>query len=206
MLLASTGHSSSSLTGSTIIGVDAQGIGLSPPRWPSSARWYGASCRPEKPAPTRAGSGEHIGWPLSPKDMPRQVTPQITYRRELPSEDSAMASDLTELGQEAIAAVSRGVADGAPLVKCQLLASAFSEALRKELRKADATKRSTLLAVTASVPSQRGRRHQPSAGLGLNSRGPLICCSPLSRPPETVQPLPRSRPVLRVIPGGLSSN
>ena len=59
-----------------------------------------------------------------------------------------MASDLTELGQEAIAAVSRGVADGAPLVKCQLLASAFYEALRNELRKADATKRSTLLAVT----------------------------------------------------------
>jgi hypothetical protein len=29
-------------------------------------------------------------------------------------------ADLTELGQEAIAAVSRGVADGAPLVKCQL--------------------------------------------------------------------------------------
>jgi len=57
-------------------------------------------------------------------------------------------SDLTELGQEAIAAVSRGVADGAPLVKCQLLASAFYEALRHELRKADATKRSTLLAVT----------------------------------------------------------
>jgi hypothetical protein len=59
-------------------------------------------------------------------------------------------SDLTELGQEAIAAVSRGVADGAPLVKCQLLASAFYEALRHELRQADAhaTKRSTLLAVT----------------------------------------------------------
>jgi hypothetical protein len=35
-----------------------------------------------------------------------------------------MSSDLTELGQEAIAAVSRGVADGAPLVKCQLLHAA----------------------------------------------------------------------------------
>ena len=57
-------------------------------------------------------------------------------------------SDLTEMGQEAIAAVSRGIADGAPLVKCQLLASAFYEALRHELRQADATKRSRLLAVT----------------------------------------------------------
>ena len=34
-----------------------------------------------------------------------------------------MSSDLTELGLEAIAAVSKGVTDGAPLVKCQLLAS-----------------------------------------------------------------------------------
>ena len=46
-------------------------------------------------------------------------------------------SDLTEMGQEAIAAVSRGIADGAPLVKCQLLASAFYEALRHELRQAE---------------------------------------------------------------------
>ena len=77
-----------------------------------------------------------------------------------------MSSDLTELSQDAIAAVSRGVADGAPLVKCQLLASAFYEALRNELRKADATKRSTLLAVTHQCPSKRGRQHQPCAGLG----------------------------------------
>src|SRR5207244_13623279 len=63
---------------------------------------------------------------------------RIKYRRELPWEDSAM-SDLTELGQEAIAAVSKGVADGAPLVKCQLLASGFYEALRNVLRSADAT-------------------------------------------------------------------
>ena len=44
--------------------------------------------------------------------------------------------------------MSRGIADGAPLVKCQLLASAFYEALRHELRKADPPKPSILLAVT----------------------------------------------------------
>jgi hypothetical protein len=59
-----------------------------------------------------------------------------------------MSSDLTELGLEAIAAVSKGVADGAPLVKCQLLASTFYEALRHELRKAEVNNRDTLLAVT----------------------------------------------------------
>ena len=73
-------------------------------------------------------------------------------------------SDLTELGQEAIAAVSRGVADGAPLVKCQLLASAFYEALRHEHRKADAAKRH-FARRHASVPSKRGRKHQPCAGV-----------------------------------------
>ena len=76
------------------------------------------------------------------------IDPRIKYTRKLTWEDCAMSSDLTELGQEAIAAVARGVADGAPLVKCQLLASAFYEALRHELRKAYATKRSTLFAVT----------------------------------------------------------
>ena len=34
-----------------------------------------------------------------------------------------MSSHLTELGQEAVAAVSRSVTGGTPLVKCQLLAS-----------------------------------------------------------------------------------
>src|SRR6516164_7797779 len=59
-----------------------------------------------------------------------------------------LSDDLIELGQEAVDAVSSGIANGAPLVKCQLLASAFYEALRHELRRADETKRATLLAVT----------------------------------------------------------
>jgi hypothetical protein len=73
-------------------------------------------------------------------------------------------SDLTEMGQEAIAAVSRGIADGAPLVKCQLLASAFYEALRHELRQADATKRSGLLAgLIGGANEWRWRRCQRRA-------------------------------------------
>src|SRR3984893_12388326 len=91
-----------------------------------------------------------------------------------------MSSDLTELGQEAIAAVSKGVAEGAPLVKCQLLASAFYEALRHELRKANATKRSTLLAVTDQC-HRSALRTSALCRPWLNSRGPLICWTPLSR-------------------------
>src|SRR5437763_9024527 len=45
-----------------------------------------------------------------------------------------MSSELIELGQQALAAVPSSVARGAPLVKCQLLASRFYEALLHELR------------------------------------------------------------------------
>jgi hypothetical protein len=54
----------------------------------------------------------------------RQVMGESSTDANSLLENCAMSSDLTELGQEAIAAVSRDVADGAPLVKCQLLASA----------------------------------------------------------------------------------
>jgi hypothetical protein len=71
---------------------------------------------------------EHI--PFIPHlDGFSEYRPRLGHRAH--TEDSAM-SDLTELGQDAIAAVSRDVADGAPLVKCQLLASVFYKALRHE--------------------------------------------------------------------------
>jgi hypothetical protein len=112
-------------------------------------------------------------------------------------------SDLTELGQETIAAVSRGVAEGAPLVKCQLLASAFYEALRHEHRKGDAAERSTLLAVTHQC--HRGAAANISPVQALNELKRAVDLLQLVIPaPETVQP--RSRAVLRVIHGGLSSS
>ena len=116
-----------------------------------------------------------------------------------------MSSDLTELGQEAIAAVSRGVADGAPLVTCQLLASVFYEALRHELRKADAAKRSTLLAVTDQCHRSAAANISPVQALDELRRA-VNLLQPAMPGPETVQPVPRSRPVLRVIQGGLSSS
>jgi hypothetical protein len=116
-----------------------------------------------------------------------------------------MSSDLTELGQQAIAAVSKGVADGAPLVKCQLLASAFYEALRHELRKADTAKRSTLLAVTDQCHRSTAANISPVQALHELKRA-VDLLQPLIPGSETVQPVPRSRPVLRVIQGGLSSS
>jgi hypothetical protein len=43
-------------------------------------------------------------------------------------------SHLIELGQQAVAAVAANVVSGEPLVRCQLLASEFYEALKRELR------------------------------------------------------------------------
>jgi len=116
-----------------------------------------------------------------------------------------MSSDLTELGQEAIAAVSKGVADGSPLVTCQLLASAFYEALRHELRKADAAKRSTLLAVTHQCHRSAAANISPVQALDELRRA-VNLLQPAMPGSETVQPAARSRPVLRVIQGGLSSS
>jgi hypothetical protein len=114
-----------------------------------------------------------------------------------------MSSDLTELGQEAIVAVSRGVADGAPLVKCQLLASGFYEALRNELRSADPAKRETLLAVTHQCHRSAAANISPLQALDELKRA-VDLLQPVIPGSEMQQPVPRSRPVLRVIQGGLS--
>ena len=111
-----------------------------------------------------------------------------------------MSSELTELGQGAIAAVSKGVADGAPLVKCQLLASTFYEALRHELRKAEANNRSTLLTVADQCHGIAAPNISPVRALVELKRSvdllPAVTLEPPSEPP------PRARPVLRVIQGG----
>jgi hypothetical protein len=123
-------------------------------------------------------------------DIVRQLTRESDTDANSPWEDSAM-SDLTELGQDAIAAVSRGVADGAPLVKCQLLASAFYEALRH--------------AVTDQCHRSAAANISPVQALAELKRA-IDLLDRVIAGSETVQTVPRARPVLRVIQGGLSSS
>ena len=113
-----------------------------------------------------------------------------------------MSSELIELGQEAVTAVASSVAKGAPLVKCQLLASAFYEALRHELRHADETKRSALLAVTDQCHRTTAANISPVTMLGELRRALALLRGDV--PSEEPAPPPRVRPVLRVIEGGLS--
>ena len=48
-----------------------------------------------------------------------------------------LPSQLIELGQQALTDVRIGVANGEPLVRCQLLASEFYESLKRALRAPD---------------------------------------------------------------------
>ena len=118
-----------------------------------------------------------------------------------------MSSHLVELGQQALASVSLGVAGGAPLVKCQLLASEFYEALRQELKKpslGSLARRSALIAAANQCHQIAIASVSPNGMLAelkravdlLNIESP--CC-------DLPHPEPKSRPVLRIIQGGLSS-
>ncbi len=115
-----------------------------------------------------------------------------------------MNSELIELGQQALATVSFNVAGGAPLVKCQLLASQFYEALRQALKNpAGGTNRSALMAAAKQCHQIAIASTSPSSMLDDLKRAVDLlnvenstCTLPL--------PVPTSRPVLRVIQGGLS--
>jgi hypothetical protein len=113
-----------------------------------------------------------------------------------------MSSELIELGQRALAAVAASVARGAPLVKCQLLASEFYEVLRQELREAaqsDVDKRSLLLAAANQCDLTANASIRPSAMLDELRSAIAILQSDVP-----VSPPLRFRPILRVIEGGLS--
>ena len=112
-----------------------------------------------------------------------------------------MSPELLKLGQEALAAVAKGVAAGAPLLKCQLLASRFYEALRHELRewpKADLARRNTLSAAADQCDRAAIQMSTPS-GLLEELKGAIDLLQA-----DIPVPRPQARPVLRVIEGGLS--
>ena len=109
-------------------------------------------------------------------------------------------SNLIELGQQAIATVTTNVRDGAPLVRCQLLASEFYEALKRELRATSqlgVIERGIVAAAANHCRHAANTSISPGVMLGeLRSALAFLEYSPPVVPPT------RSRPVLRVIQGG----
>jgi hypothetical protein len=110
-------------------------------------------------------------------------------------------SELIELGQQALAAVARSVASGAPLVQCQLLASNFYETLRHELQETsqvDVATRGVLIAAANRCHQTANATISPS-GMLNELRSAIAILQDVPVAPPTAR-----GPMLRVIEGGLS--
>ena len=111
-------------------------------------------------------------------------------------------SHLIELGQQALADVTTNVASGAPLVQCQLLASEFYEALKRELR---ATSELGVVERAAVVAAANQCRHVATASISPGAM--LVKLRSVIALLQSSGPIPPPagfRPMLRVIEGGLS--
>jgi hypothetical protein len=112
-------------------------------------------------------------------------------------------SQLKELGEQAIVAVAASLARGGPVVRGQLIASRFYEALRHELKQSPMhdTKRAALIAASDRCERIAAASINPNAMLD-ELRKAIAVLQADEHP--SVPPPPRTRPVLRLMEGGLS--
>ena len=112
-------------------------------------------------------------------------------------------SQLKELGEQAIVAVAASVAGDGAIVRGQLIASRFYEALRLELKHAPIhdAKRAALIAASDRCERIAAATINPSAMLD-ELRKAIAVLQADEHP--SVAPPPRARPILRLIEGGLS--
>ena len=110
-------------------------------------------------------------------------------------------SQLTQLGEQAVAAVAASLARGGPVVKGQLIASRFYEAMQRELKQLPMhdPKRAALIAASDRCKRIAPARINPSDLLDELRRALAVLSD--DHPSD---PPPRERPVLRLIEGGLS--
>jgi hypothetical protein len=115
---------------------------------------------------------------------------------------SVALSQLKELGEQAVAAVAASLARGGPVVKGQLIASRFYEAMQGELKQLPMhdPKRAALIAASDRCERIAGARINPSDLLDELRRALAVLSD--DHPPG---PPSRGRPVLRLIEGGLSN-
>jgi hypothetical protein len=114
-------------------------------------------------------------------------------------------SQLKELGEQAIVAVAASLVDGGAVLKAQLIASRFYEALRHELEESssrDDAKRPALIAASDRCERIAAASINPTALLDELRKAIAVLeddTHPLMSPPT------KARPILRVIEGGLSN-
>ena len=112
---------------------------------------------------------------------------------------------LIELGQQALASMTTNVASGAPLVRCQLLASEFHEALKRELwatSELGVVERAMVAAAIGLCRHAATANIAPDMMLAELRRGLDLLQTNISlcdQPPAL-----RRRPIFCVIEGGLS--
>jgi hypothetical protein len=127
------------------------------------------------------------------------------YLRVTQAGRSALAlSRVAEIGEQAVAAVAASLARGGPVVKGQLIASRFYEAIQRELRQIPThdPKRAALMAASDRCGRIAAARINPSALLDeLREAIALLRADADASAPPT-----RARPALRLIEGGLSKS
>ena len=112
-------------------------------------------------------------------------------------------SRLTEIGEQAVAAVAASLARGGPVIKGQLIASRFYEAMQRELRQLPMhdPKRAALIAASDRCERIAAASINPIALLD-ELRKAIAVLEADTHP--SVSPPTKARPVLRLIEGGLS--
>jgi hypothetical protein len=106
-----------------------------------------------------------------------------------------VSARLLAMGRQAVAEVAVSVENGEPVVRCQLLASGFYEALRRELRQACQTEATRRTLISAAQRCDR---------VAIASISPPRMLEELRGVVGTLQSDSPPPPVLRVIQGGLS--
>ena len=110
-------------------------------------------------------------------------------------------SQLIELGRQALTDVRIGVANGEPLVRCQLLASEFYEALKRALRAPELTPVECWAVMAAANQCLHAADASISPGTVVLELRAAIAMLQLN---GVTPPQRGARPILRVIEGGLS--
>jgi hypothetical protein len=112
-------------------------------------------------------------------------------------------SRVTEIGEEAVAAVAASLARGGPVIAGQLIASRFYEAMQRELKQLpmDDPKRAALIAASDRCERVAAAKINPRILLDELRKALAVLTEehPLEPPPM------KGRPVLRLIQGGLSN-
>jgi hypothetical protein len=112
-------------------------------------------------------------------------------------------SRVTEIGEQAVAAVAASLARGGPVIKGQLIASRFYEAMQRELKQLpmDDPKRAALIAASDQCERIAAARINPTVLLDELRKALAVLTDEEPSEPPTI----KGRPVLRLIEGGLSN-